>query len=185
MRLKRLYAKPEGWAPIWNECLDEKGNPLGLSANECMRRGLLFRLRDRTREPGELLNRPPVRAFAVVHTGTQAEQNFSDDLVHGWINKELASIADGKLVVKCEPDNLVYTILRAPGYYCSHCGAEFPDGGDVLFPGVTVARQHVLEAHGEAASPDPSNPLGYSRLRAYQCRLEAGQHEQFKLTQQA
>lgn len=155
MLLKRIYATPKGWAKVLNV------------------RGKDGKLTDPKKPEGECLNPPPLDHVALAHTGVKPKQNFSDRLVHGALAEGWASISKGKLVLHVEPEELTYTVQRAPGLYCCHCGER---QGDQL-----VARAHVAAAHAGVASPDKANPAGYLESQAYECTLDAQQHDRFRL----
>jgi hypothetical protein len=122
----------------------------------------------------------------VMHTGTTPEQNFSTDLVataqaQGWM-----AIDGDKLKLKsaCGAE-LLYTVRRTPGYYCCHDGAPIPiSAAGWMDPRVASAEARAyLKANGFEGrpSPDAGNPAGYCRINAYECVLDASQHEQFKI----
>ena len=158
MRLKRHYAKPEGWQPKWNRP-DAKGQ-----------------LPNPHRAAGVLLNPPPLEHIQLQHTGTTPEQNFSVGLVEkgqeeGWI-----AIKDGQLILYGLPENLIYDIKRFPGRYSCFDGIKLPDDED---DSGKLARAYLAEHHPGEASPDPENPAGYYKLNSYECVLSAGQHAKF------
>lgn len=111
----------------------------------------------------------------VEHTGTHEAQNFSTGLVVEGLKQGWMEISKGKLILKTDPEDLKYTILREPGRYCLHCQAKLPDDekGE-------LAQIHVLAEHPGAASPDPSTPAGYIKINAYECTLDPKQHARFK-----
>lgn len=113
--------------------------------------------------------------IVVEHTGIQEAQNFSTGLVVEALKAGWMELAKGKLILKAEPEDLKYTILREPGRYCLHCQAKLPDDekGE-------LAQIHVLTEHPGAASPDPSSPAGYIKINAYECMLDPKQHARFK-----
>jgi hypothetical protein len=175
MELKRVYRFPEGWKPDRNERFavePTRGNPLGL--------------KDTTKQEGDVLNQPPIDHFIIRHTGTHKEQNFSDRMVQAGLVAGFASIANGELTLKAEPEDLVYKILRGPGYYCCHCGEQLVDAN--LFvkdpktgesTEVTRGMVHVDTVHNGEESPDPSNPSGYRRVAGYECELEEGLQQRY------
>lgn len=111
----------------------------------------------------------------VEHTGIQEAQNFSTGLVVDALKQGWMEIAKGKLILKADPEDLKYTILREPGRYCLHCQAKLPDDekGE-------LAQIHVLTEHRGLQSPDPSSPAGYIKINAYECTLDAGQHAKYQ-----
>jgi hypothetical protein len=111
----------------------------------------------------------------VEHTGIQEAQNFSTGLVVEALKAGWMELAEGKLILKAEPEALKYTILHEPGRYCLHCREKLPDDekGE-------LAQIHVLTEHLGAASPDPSNPAGYIKLNAYECMLDSKQHAKYQ-----
>lgn len=115
-----------------------------------------------------------VRSFdyvSVAHTGTHPEQNFSDRLVAGAVAEGWMSLSRGKIIVHAQPEDLVYTIKRGPGVYCCFTGKKLD--------GQVEARAHVAKNFAGKPSPDKSNPGGYEVLHAYECVLDADQHDKF------
>lgn len=109
------------------------------------------------------------------HTGTHAEQNFSRRLVEGAVSEGWMTLSRGKIILHTKPDDLTYTIKRAPGHYCLHCGEKIDS--DALGAG---ARKHVAEKHEGKPSPDKHWPAGYLVTNAYECVLDQAQHVKFK-----
>lgn len=167
MELKRIYRRPDGWEADRNT-----SDPKRVSAKNP--KGL----KDPSRDEGVVLNPPPIDHFEVKHTGNHAEQNFSEKMVQAGISEGFATVSRGKLTLHCEPEDLVYTIVRGPGYYCCYCGQAIPDAGafvkgeDGEESKRTVGMVHVETIHGGKVSPDPSNPSGYRRLNGYECVLD-------------
>lgn len=159
MFIKRLYATPDGWAPIRN-----KRMPNGL-------------LPVPGKPENDLLNPPPLRAVELFHTGIKEPQNFSDRMVAELIGTGIMSFDDtGALLFKVEhegkPLTLRYRVLRVPGSYCLHCGENLHD--ETVNDGAP-SRAHVAEKHAGAAAI-PGHPAGYERIHAYECELDAEQH---------
>lgn len=182
MRLERVYKKPEGWEPVRNTFVDAEGKALNaLSLDHALRLGVLMKLKDPTKGYGALLNPPPIERVKVVHTGVSREQNFSERLVRAGVAEGFMTLGQGKLIlhtVEGQPD-LEYKILRAPGWYCCHCGQSLENANAEFAPGVSYGTQHVLTQHPEMESPDRENPSGYERLNGYETALDEAQHEKF------
>jgi hypothetical protein len=122
---------------------------------------------------GNCTNPPPLDYVALVHTGTSPEQKFTPDFLAA--NASFARIDGDRILLDVAPETLVYNIKRSPGRYCCHCGARLPDDDNGA-----LARLHVATAHSNAQSPDAGNPGGYEKLNAFECTLDAQQHERFK-----
>lgn len=155
MLVKRLYDIPEGWEPQ----------------------------RD---AHGVVHNQPPPQDRVLLkHTGTNPEQNFSRRFVDGGLQEGWLSLGRGKLTMATvtqdgENVDLEYTVLKQPGTYCCHCEAKLDDD-----PSGASNRQHVTDLHGEAESPDPTNPAGYRITNAYECVLDEGQHARWAVPEYA
>jgi hypothetical protein len=109
-------------------------------------------------------------------TGTTPEQNFSVDLVVGAMEQGWMSLEGNQLLVSVEPEVLRYEVLRQPGRYCCHCDEKLQDDEKG-----NLARLHVASKHRGQASPDPNSPAGYVKLNHFACRLNAEQHERFRV----
>jgi len=130
---------------------------------------LLKRLYDHSGE------KPRLAGVSVAHTGTYREQNFSAQLVAEALAAGWMSIAQGKLTLHAREGDLVYSIVRGPGRYCCHCGEKLEE--DALGH---AARAHIEKAHPGAKSPDQAWPSGYAWIKAYECVLDAEQHQRFR-----
>ena len=157
MELKRVYDIPEGWVKKVNEEI-----PLVVDGKPVLDRGVqVMTLVDPTKEKGACLNPPPVRGVEVRRAGPR--QKFSPEQLATGAKIGYLSMADGHVTLKAENVTLVYKIVRTPGFYCSHCGEEQPDG--------KTAAAHVARVHPGKKSPDRNNPAGYERLNAFDCAL--------------
>jgi len=125
---------------------------------------------------GNCTNPPPLDYVSLGHTGTTPEQNFSGGLINTALAEGWATISKGKLTLHVHPEDLVFTIKRMPGRYCCHCGEKLADDATG-----ELARGHVAAAHHDTKSPDSGNPAGYCMTSAYECVLDAEQHEKFRV----
>ena len=122
-----------------------------------------------------------VSRVEIRHTGLSAEQNFSRRLVlqacgDGWMR-----LTGDQIVVVGEPEDLVYTILRAPGYYCISTGERIPVSQLAWEQAVSQPAAVLAAAEARAwlagaglASND------YEVTMAYECVLAEQQHEKFR-----
>lgn len=117
----------------------------------------------------------------VKHTGIEPEQNFSHRLVEQAVAEGWMRIDGTVLTVKAEPEDLVYTLKRRPGYYCSTTGERIPISdlamGRMRATGIgDLTRQEALAwlaSKGRAGG-------GYEVTNAYECVLGDEQHDQFR-----
>lgn len=91
-------------------------------------------------------------------------QNFSTRLVAGALQEGWMEMINGKIIVKSQPENLVYKIVKEPGYYCCHDGKKLEDA--------IMAKNYVESNFSGVPSPDPNNPAGYMKINHYECVLE-------------
>jgi hypothetical protein len=113
----------------------------------------------------------------VKHTGVSAEQNFSHRLVEDGMAAGWIAITDDKLKMLAQPERLVYTLKREPGYYCISTGERIP----------VSARSWASANRGTLARAEAQAWLKSKRLKdtdyevtnAYECVLDAGQHDKF------
>jgi hypothetical protein len=98
----------------------------------------------------KLLRAGPVQKFP-----TQFVQKGIED---GWV-----VLRAGKITLHTKPAT-TYTILRGPGYYCSHCKVKLGDQAE--------ARLHVATEHKDQKSPDTGNPSGYEKANFYDCKKD-------------
>lgn len=115
---------------------------------------------------------PKVNYVELEHTGTSAGQRFSTHLVAQGVSDGWMVVLGDKLIIKAKPEDLLYDIKRAPGYYCCFDGKSLPDA--------IMAAAYVKQHYVGQQSPDPSNPLGYEKINFYDCVLNMSQHEKYK-----
>jgi hypothetical protein len=104
---------------------------------------------------------PRVRGVRVVHAGKK--QKFSMKLIGQAADQGWLTMGKGRIVIHDEDGDIVYRVVRTPGFYCCHCGARLV-GDPRIDDGKEGAAQrlaHVVEKHGDAPSPDAENPAGY------------------------
>ena len=87
-------------------------------------------------------------------------QNFSTRFVEQHLADGLLSIGKGQITLHTVPE-LIYRIVRKPGYYCCHDDIPVADADD--------AKRHIAKHFKGKESPDPSNPAGYRRDNFYAC----------------
>lgn len=109
----------------------------------------------------------------IIHTGIQQKQNFSTRLVAAALQEGWMKMKDGKIILKASPEDLVYSIVKEPGYYCCHDGKKLDDAN--------MAKSYVEQNFPEIPSPDPANPLGYMKINHYECVLDKEQHDRYKI----
>lgn len=118
----------------------------------------------------------------VKHTGLKPEQNFSRRLVESALADGWMTLDGATLTMKGDPEDLVYLVKRDPGYYCVSTGERIPISQmawtRMLATGIgdLSAREAKgwLLARGKAQND-------YEVCQAYECVLDADQHDRFKL----
>lgn len=124
----------------------------------------------------------------VIHTGKSEFQTWSAKHLAEWAEHGWARIDGGQIILTTsdhQPD-LVYDILRSPGYYCASTGERIPlsDLAMSQYMTKTVATLAPREAkawllaHGKAADD-------YEATRNYVCELRADQQAQFSAVKEA
>lgn len=127
-----------------------------------------------------------VTHMLVEHTGTSPEQNFADRLVEQGIDEGWITVSGTTaLMLKAEPESLQYRILRIPGYYCRSTGERIPLSERALR---RLATRQMEAPRAEALAwlaAKGLEPTDYEVTLAYECELDAGQHERFRATRDA
>lgn len=126
-----------------------------------------------------------VTHMLVEHTGTSPQQNFADRLVEQGIDEGWIAL-DGKLLTMvAAPESLRYTVLRRPGYYCLSTGEPIPLSERAMR---RLATRQMDAPRAEALAWLASKGLAaddYEVTLAYECELDAEQHERFKAARDA
>lgn len=118
-----------------------------------------------------------VSGVEIKNTGVSREQNFSHRLVEQAIVEGWAILEGNTLTLRGEPEDLVYTVKRTPGYYCTSTGERIPISAVAWGSpqrGVLARKEALtwLLARGKAASD-------YEVTNAYECVLAEHQHNKF------
>lgn len=125
--------------------------------------------------------RPVVSHVEIGHTGLNPQQNFSHRLIERAIEEGWIQIASSQLTMRATPEDLVYDLVRAPGYYCKSTGAKIPTS-EVAWE-VFKAIGRGDRSRKEAVAWLQANSLSgddYEVTHAYECVLNDAQHEKFK-----
>ncbi len=125
--------------------------------------------------------KPVVSHVEIEHTGLNPQQNFSHRLIERSIEEGWVTIVGDKLTMKGDPEDLVYTLARAPGYYCKSSGERIPIG-EVAWEVFKAAGQGQ-RSRKEALAWLQSRKLAaddYEVTQAYECVLNDAQHEKFR-----
>lgn len=112
-------------------------------------------------DEGNVVDPTPI-GVEVEGLGASQDQHFSPDLVETAIKQGWMVLDGDELLLVAKNGDVPYRVLRTPGYYCCHCKAALPTGGQ-------AALAHIMAEHGEAKSPDPENPAGYERINYLDC----------------
>lgn len=119
-----------------------------------------------------------VSRVTVGHTGLKPEQNFRRGLIETGIAQGWITLTGDTLVMAADPEDLVYTVKRTPGYFCTSTGEHIPistmawasSQRDVL---ACLEARKWLAANGKAITD-------YKVGNDYRCVLNATQHEKFR-----
>lgn len=103
----------------------------------------------------------PPRVIGVKMLRAGRVQHFSAGFLDGGQGEGWLIRTADAVTIRATTGPVVYRLIRGPGAYCCYCEAAIPDAGTLLEPGLTIGRKHVLSQHGDALSPDPTNPAGY------------------------
>lgn len=119
----------------------------------------------------------------IVETGTSPEQNFSHRLVEdavsaGWMKLDEEG---GTLTIVGKPEDLLFKLVRTPGYYCRSTGERIPISAIAWgrMQSTRVGDLTQREARAWLARKQ-LHPQDYEVTNAYECVLNAEQHEKFR-----
>lgn len=116
----------------------------------------------------------------VIHTGIAPEQNFSTRLVATGLAEGWITIDGDELLMKTADEPLRYALKRKPGYYCKSTGEPIAVS--------TVAWGMLMSGQGQMANAEVrawlisrgKDSADYDLTAAFECVLDAGQHEALK-----
>lgn len=135
------------------------------------------------------ISRPPVKSLQIFHTGLRAEQTWSTRQVDQGLVEGYMTINGTTLVVKADPEDLIYRINRQPGYYCRATGERIPLSEaawrqKISGPIATIAPNEArawLEANKQPLTimVDGREVTNYEVINGYECVLNSSQQERF------
>lgn len=120
----------------------------------------------------------PVTHVEIHDTGGSPEQNFSHRFVESGVAAGWLTLADNTLTVRAEPESLIYSLKRRPGYYCKSSGERIP----ISDTSWNSARRDKL-AYAEAQrwlAANGKDRVDYDVTNSYECVLGDQQHAKFR-----
>lgn len=121
--------------------------------------------------------RGDVVGVEVRHTGANPEQNFSHRLIEQGMADGWVTMVGGTLRMKADPEDLVYDLLREPGYYCKSTGEQIPVSARAwgsLNRGTLASIEARAWLRGKGL-----DERDYEVTNAYECVLSSEQHAKF------
>lgn len=94
-------------------------------------------------------------------------QKFTQRFLEKGVSEGFVSIDNNQIIIKSNPENVVYNIIRTPGYYCCHDDQKLSDG--------RLAKKYIDDNYPGIESPDPQNPSGYRKDNFYFCEKAKGE----------
>lgn len=113
----------------------------------------------------------------VVNTGLSREQNFRRGLIEEGVVEGWVKLDGDTLTLNSQPESLVYTVVRAPGYYATYGGQRIPISN---FAWSSPGRDRLAAAEAKAWLSAQGLPPSYEVVNAYECVLNEAQHEKFR-----
>lgn len=118
----------------------------------------------------------------VIHTGAREGQNWSARCVEAWVEEGWMRVDGDTIVLTTAPDqpDLVYTIVRKPGYYSVETGERIPVSDIALTQFMTKTQATIAPREAQAWLASRGLTGGYVATRNYECTLQPDLHAQFK-----
>ena len=119
-----------------------------------------------------------VAGVQIKHTGASPEQTWSASKVEQYMSEGWMAMRGDEIVITAEDgEELVYDILRRPGYYCASTGERIPLSEPAMsqFMNSTAATLAPAEARAWLTAKGLP-PTGYEATRNYHCRLDSSLH---------
>ncbi len=101
--------------------------------------------------------KPDICGVEIITPPANGEHNFSpklirDGLINGWL-----TVSQSDIVIHTPGTDVAFKINRAPGCYCTHCGATFEHDTSRA-----RIREHIQQHHAALAMP------GYEVINHYE-----------------
>ena len=109
---------------------------------------------------GEEGNRVFDHLKVISHNKTQ---NFTQKFIDKGIEEGYVTLSKGNITIHAKPNDLVYKIVRMPGWYCCHDDKKMESSED--------AKRYLIRNFKGKKSPDSNNPSGYRKDNFYHCKL--------------
>lgn len=117
----------------------------------------------------------------VKHTGSGDAQNFSERLVGAGVEAGWIVVEGETLTIKAQPEPLRYSIRRRPGYYVAGTCDRIPLTDAAWSQALSRTEATLAPREAKAYLSQRGLPVtGYEVTRAYECVLDAEQHDKFK-----
>lgn len=115
----------------------------------------------------------------IVHTGRSPEQNFRRGLIEDGIADGWVTLDGDTLTMRAQPQDLVYTVTREPGYYCLSTRERIPLSARAWSAQLPV-RDRLCSAEAQAWLVSRGRAAGdYEVTNAYECVLADALHTKF------
>jgi hypothetical protein len=88
-------------------------------------------------------------------------EHLSPNIIERGVSQGWLTMGGGRVIVHGSDGDVVFQLVRYPGYYCCHCDTTLEDS--------SAAVAHLKAAHKDVPSPDPSNPEGYRCDNFFTC----------------
>lgn len=117
----------------------------------------------------------------VIHTGICREQNFARRLVEDAVADGWMSIDGDVLIIKAQPEELVYKILRDPGYYCKSTQEKIPISHRAWVRILSTGKGDLSKKEAVLWLTKNQKPASdYEIITSYECILDEVLHEKYK-----
>ncbi len=92
------------------------------------------------------------------------KQNFTQKKIDQGVTDGFMTLSKGQIILHAKPADLIYKIIRAPGYYC--CFDNSKHGGEA------EARQYTKDKYAGEVCDDSNNPAGYRKDNFFHCEIQ-------------
>ena len=122
-----------------------------------------------------------VSGVRIKDTGSSPKQTWAARQVEQYMSEGWMALRGDQIVITAEDgDELVYDIVRRPGYYCASTGERIPISEPAMGQFMTQSEATLAPAEARAWLAERKRGGGYEATHNYTCALDEGAHDKYR-----
>lgn len=122
-----------------------------------------------------------VTGVRIKDSGSSPGQNWAARQVEQYMGEGWMQVRGEQIVItSVDGEELVYDILRRPGYYCASTGERIPISEPAMLQFMSQPQATLAPAEARAWLAERKRGGGYEATRNYSCALVADAHAKYR-----